>query len=92
MTRMNLVRRLSRRQRKALSLRKCSSSTTFGSFFFPDPEARAQFLQHHAELLEADWWQGMQALIEAGGQSDVFPYPDKRRFGVRFAEGCPRPG
>ncbi len=63
---------------------------TFGSFFFPDPEARALFLRRHAALLDAAWWQGVQEVIEAGGQSDVFPYPDKRRFGVRFPDGCPR--
>jgi isocitrate dehydrogenase kinase/phosphatase len=44
----------------------------------------AQFKKDHADLLSAAWWNGMKATIEAGELTDVFPYPVKRRFSVRF--------
>lgn len=53
---------------------------TFGSFFFPDPQAREIFYQHHRALVTARYWQKARQTIIDGGQADVFPYPDKRRF------------
>jgi isocitrate dehydrogenase kinase/phosphatase len=34
--------------------------------------------------MNADWWNGVKDNILAGDQADVFPYPVKRRFSVRF--------
>jgi isocitrate dehydrogenase kinase/phosphatase len=53
---------------------------TFGSFFFPDPEARQLFYRKHHELVTADYWINTRQTIIEGGQQDVFPYPQKRRF------------
>jgi isocitrate dehydrogenase kinase/phosphatase len=60
---------------------------TFGSFFFPDPQARKIFEQEHAELMDPKFWNRNREMILAGGLSDVFPYAAKKRFGYRFATG-----
>lgn len=57
---------------------------TFGSFFFPDPKARKTFLRWHPQLVTAEYWQQTRQTIIEGGQADVFPYPEKRRFVNRF--------
>jgi isocitrate dehydrogenase kinase/phosphatase len=57
---------------------------SFGPFFFTDPGDMALFKKDHADLLTAAWWNGMKRIIEAGELTDVFPYPVKRRFSVRF--------
>jgi len=57
---------------------------SFTPFFFPNREDHALFKKDHADLLDADWWNGVKNNILAGGQADVFPYPVKRRFSVRF--------
>jgi isocitrate dehydrogenase kinase/phosphatase len=53
---------------------------TFGSFFFPNKDARKLFYRNHRALVTAEFWQHMRQTIIAGGQQDVFPYPVKRRF------------
>jgi isocitrate dehydrogenase kinase/phosphatase len=53
---------------------------TFGSFFFPDPQARKQFFRHHSDLVTAEFWKKTRQTIIDGGQQDVFPYPEQRRF------------
>ena len=62
---------------------------TFGPFFFPDRAGLEIFKKDHADLLNADWWNGMKEDILAGKQTDVFPYPVKRRFSVKFGDGSP---
>jgi isocitrate dehydrogenase kinase/phosphatase len=57
---------------------------TFGSFFFPDPEAREFFLLHHGDLVNPEFWKKTRETIIEGGQADVFPYPRKRRFSHRY--------
>ena len=57
---------------------------TFAPFFFTDPADMALFRQDHADLLTAAWWNGIKDIILTGGLTDVFPYPVKRRFSVRF--------
>lgn len=57
---------------------------TFGSFFFPDPKARKTFLRWHQDLVTPEYWQNIRQTILEGGQEDVFPYPEKRRFVNRF--------
>ena len=57
---------------------------SFGPFFFTDPDDMALFNKDHADLVSAAWWNGMKSTIQAGELTDVFPYPVKRRFSVRF--------
>jgi isocitrate dehydrogenase kinase/phosphatase len=52
----------------------------FGTFLLGDPRIRALFMKHHAELLDAAFWQEKQAGIRAGLLEDVFPYPESMRF------------
>jgi len=59
---------------------------SFGPFFFTDSGDMALFNKNHAELLTAAWWNSMKETILAGGLTDVFPYPVKRRFSVRFGK------
>jgi len=57
---------------------------SFAPFFFANQKDLALFKQDHADLLDANWWNGMKDNILAGRQTDVFPYPLKRRFSVRY--------
>ena len=58
---------------------------TFGPFLLGNPAVREVFMRHHADLLEAAYWQGHQARIRAGHVHDVFPYEPARRFAHRRA-------
>lgn len=53
---------------------------TFGPFLLGDPRVRKIFMEHHADLLEADFWQQHKERIKAGYVHDVFPYDRSRRF------------
>ena len=53
---------------------------TFEPFLLGNPAVRQVFMQHHADLLDAAFWQGHQARIRAGHVYDVFPYDQHRRF------------
>ena len=53
---------------------------TFGSFLLGDPRVREVFLRHHADLLDAAFWQAQQQRIREGHVIDVFPYDTARRF------------
>ena len=59
---------------------------SFGPFFFTNNEDMALFKKDHAELLDPAWWNRTKDTILAGGLIDVFPYPIKRRFSVRFGD------
>ena len=52
----------------------------FESFLVSEPRAREIFYEYHRDLLDPAFWQGKQALVEAGLQEDVFPYPEEARF------------
>ena len=52
----------------------------FASFLLGNRTLRQAFMAHHADLLEADYWQRKQARIRAGVLEDVFPYPASLRF------------
>jgi isocitrate dehydrogenase kinase/phosphatase len=52
----------------------------FGTFLLGDPRIRSLFMKHHAELLDAAFWQKKQAGVRAGLLEDVFPYPESMRF------------
>ena len=66
---------------------------TFAPFLLGNPAVRAVFMRHHADLLDAAFWQGHQARIAAGHVHDVFPYERDRRFARRAAgEALTAPG
>ncbi len=54
---------------------------TFGPFLLGNPAVRGIFMKHHADLLEASFWQGHKDRIQAGHVHDVFPYDREKRFG-----------
>ena len=56
----------------------------FAAFLLGDPRVRKVFLEHHADLLEADHWNATKQRIAAGHIEDVFPYPEALRFRNRF--------
>jgi isocitrate dehydrogenase kinase/phosphatase len=58
---------------------------TFGPFLLGNPAVRDVFMAHHADLLDAAFWQGHKERILAGHVHDVFPYDPARRFSVRRA-------
>ena len=53
---------------------------TFGPFLLGNPVVRAVFMKHHADLLDAAFWQLHKERIAAGHVFDVFPYESERRF------------
>ena len=52
----------------------------FETFLLTDPKTRACFRSMHADLLDAGWWQAMQAKIRTGQLAEVLSYPDAVRF------------
>jgi isocitrate dehydrogenase kinase/phosphatase len=55
---------------------------TFGPFLLGNPAVRTVFMKHHADLLDAAFWQGHKTRIQAGHVHDVFPYDLDKRFSV----------
>jgi len=53
---------------------------TFAPFLLGNDAVRAVFMQHHADLLDAAFWQAHKARIMAGHVHDVFPYDASKRF------------
>jgi len=53
---------------------------TFGPFLLGNDRVRAVFMKHHADLLDAVFWQGHKERIAAGHVHDVFPYDADKRF------------
>jgi isocitrate dehydrogenase kinase/phosphatase len=58
---------------------------TFGPFLLGNPAVREVFMKHHADLLDAAFWQGHKERIMAGYVHDVFPYEAQKRFEARRA-------
>ena len=56
---------------------------TFGPFLLGNPAVRAVFMKHHADLLDASFWQGHKEKISQGHVHDVFPYEAEKRFAVQ---------
>ena len=54
----------------------------FGPFLFADIQLRKLFYELHPEIFQASWWRGLQDAIAQGRVIDVYPYRNKRRFGV----------
>lgn len=50
------------------------------TFALANTKYRNAFLLHHADLLEASFWQQCQKNVAAGNFEDVFPYPETLRF------------
>lgn len=57
----------------------------FQYFLLGDPRVKAAFLKHHADLLDASWWQACRARVAQGRLEDIFPYPSQRRLPGRIA-------
>jgi isocitrate dehydrogenase kinase/phosphatase len=53
---------------------------TFGPFLLGNPMVRDVFLEHHADLLDPEFWQSHKERILAGHVHDVFPYERERRL------------
>ena len=64
---------------------------TFGPFLLGNPGVRHVFMKHHADLLEASFWQGHKERILAGYVHDVFPYDAHKRFQYRRGLGATPP-
>ena len=56
---------------------------TFEPFLLGNPAVREVFMAHHADLLDAAFWQGHKERIMAGYVHDVFPYDAQKRFAVQ---------
>ncbi len=53
---------------------------TFEPFLLGNPLVREVFMAHHADLLDAAFWQHHKERIGAGQMLDVFPYDDAQRL------------
>ncbi|HEY5579565.1 MAG TPA: bifunctional isocitrate dehydrogenase kinase/phosphatase [Rhodoferax sp.] len=53
---------------------------TFAPFLLGNPAVREVFMKHHADLLDAAFWQSHKERIQAGHVYDVFPYDQEKRF------------
>ena len=53
---------------------------TFGPFLLGNPVVREVFMKHHADLLDAGFWQAHKERIAQGHVFDVFPYERDKRF------------
>jgi len=52
----------------------------FATFLLTDERIRAAFIEGHAHLLDARWWQRVQQSIRAGEVPEVLSYPESVRF------------
>ncbi|WP_137895285.1 bifunctional isocitrate dehydrogenase kinase/phosphatase [Ramlibacter sp. 2FC] len=53
---------------------------TFAPFLLGNPAVREAFMKHHADLLDAEFWQSHKQRIQQGHVYDVFPYEQDKRF------------
>ena len=67
------------------SARKDVFPETFEPFLLGNPAVREVFMKHHADLLDAAFWQSHKERILAGHVHDVFPYEREKRFARRHA-------
>ncbi len=61
---------------------------TFRPFLLGNPAVSEVFMKHHADLLDAAFWNAHKERIAAGHVHDVFPYDPHKRF--RRDTGAPR--
>jgi len=64
---------------------------TFAPFLLGNLAVREVFMKHHADLLDADFWQGHKERILAGHVHDVFPYEAHKRFARARSAAAPGP-
>jgi isocitrate dehydrogenase kinase/phosphatase len=57
---------------------------TFAPFLLGNSAVREVFMKHHADLLDAAFWQSHKERIAAGHVYDVFPYEQERRFVLKY--------
>jgi isocitrate dehydrogenase kinase/phosphatase len=57
----------------------------FATFLLVSERIRKAFMQNHADLLDVNFWHGVQAEIRKGEVKDFFPYPESLRFCHRFS-------
>jgi isocitrate dehydrogenase kinase/phosphatase len=55
------------------------------TFALANPRYRRAFLLHHADLLDAKYWQQCQQQVANGVLEDVFPYPDTLKLTTKNA-------
>jgi isocitrate dehydrogenase kinase/phosphatase len=55
----------------------------FATFLLTDAKTRKCFLDDHADLLDAEWWQATQREIRSGRLVEVLSYPEAARFRQR---------
>lgn len=60
----------------------------FATFLLVSDSIRKAFMHHHADLLDASFWQGAQEEVRKGVVRDFFPYPESLRFCNQFGNGC----
>ena len=60
----------------------------FATFLLTDPRIRAAFMERHAHLLDAAWWERVQQSIREGDVPEVLSYPDHVRFRIRDDEAA----
>ena len=58
---------------------------TFAPFLLGNSAVREVFMKHHADLLDAAFWQSHKERIAAGHVYDVFPYEQDRRFARKYS-------
>jgi isocitrate dehydrogenase kinase/phosphatase len=63
---------------------------TFAPFLLGNLVVREVFMKHHADLLDAGFWQGHKERILAGHVHDVFPYEAHKRFAHARSAAAPR--
>lgn len=52
----------------------------FAPFLLGEPDVRQVFMQHHHDLLTAEFWQGKKERLQQGLFDDFYPYPQSVRF------------
>ena len=57
---------------------------TFAPFLLGNTAVREVFMAHHADLLDAAFWQRHKDQIAAGAVQDVFPYDPHKRFTLQL--------
>jgi isocitrate dehydrogenase kinase/phosphatase len=64
----------------------------FETFLLTDARTRECFKYYHADLLTAEWWQGVQRDIRSGSLVEVLSYPEEARLRTarRRARGASR--
>jgi isocitrate dehydrogenase kinase/phosphatase len=61
----------------------------FANFLFRAGRERELFLELHGDLLDPDYWIRKQGLVRSGEMEEFFPYPEERRFAVKYRGAAP---